>query len=258
MRGILVTKVKAHLAEFIEEKEINIFKIDRHLNTLSEALRKIFKFDFTDYGVALERFSVEEIGANKNENYRKLQELQAGEADIKRERVKAEREAVHVERAAEAEAFRLQKLGASYQQERSFDVAEKVASNESVGAMTNTGVGLGMMAGVGMGVGGAVGGMVHNTMGAALGNMQQPQAQATEIVPCSKCGNQLPHSAKFCLECGQQVLSENELICPSCNTKTHKGRFCLECGASMLKKCSECGTEIPPNGKFCLECGYKI
>ena len=50
----------------------------------------------------------------------------------------------------------------------------------------------------------------------------------------------------------------NETICPACGVKTPKGKFCLECGASMIKKCSECGTEIPQNGKFCLECGNKI
>jgi hypothetical protein len=71
--------------------------------------------------------------------------------------------------------------GYTYQDERGFDVAERVASNEAVGAMTNTGVGLGMMAGVGMGVGGAVGGavggMVQNTMGNAFSGTSQAQAQ---------------------------------------------------------------------------------
>lgn len=85
---------------------------------------------------------------------------------------------------------------------------------------------------------------------------EQPSQSSTAA--CSKCGKPLPPNAKFCLECGQQVLSENETICAACGAKTPKGKFCLECGAPMIKKCTECGAEIPSNGKFCLECGHKV
>ena len=46
--------------------------------------------------------------------------------------------------------------GYTYQQERGFDVAGKVAENEAVGQFTNMGIGLGTMAGVGGAVGGVV------------------------------------------------------------------------------------------------------
>mgnify|MGYP002563823179 FL=1 len=55
--------------------------------------------------------------------------------------------------------------GYTYQQERGFDVAEKVAENEAVGEFTNMGVGLGTMAGVGGAVGGMVGGMMNDAIG---------------------------------------------------------------------------------------------
>jgi DNA-directed RNA polymerase subunit RPC12/RpoP len=147
--------------------------------------------------------------------------------------------------------------GYTYQDERGFDVAERVAANEAVGQMSNLGVGLGMMAGVGRAVGSNVGNMMQDTMGAVIGNAKPTESETTTAA-CSKCGKPLPTNAKFCLDCGQQVIGENEIICPSCGIKTPKGKFCLDCGASLVKKCTECSTEIPTGGKFCLECGHKI
>ena len=160
---------------------------------------------------------------------------------------------------AEAMAQKRALEGYTYKDERGFDVAERVASNEAVGQMTNMGVGLGMMAGVGGTVGSMVGGMMQNTMGSVLsGAKQEPRQPASNTAACAGYGNSLPPNAKFCLECGRQVLADNEIICPSCGVKTPKGKFCLECGAAMAGKCPECGTEIPPGGKFCLECGHKL
>jgi len=143
--------------------------------------------------------------------------------------------------------------GFTYQDERGFDVAERVAANEAVGQMSNLGVGLGMMAGVGSTVGQTDGGMMQNTMG-ALNDTSNTNTSST----CSKCGASLSSSAKFCNECGTPVLADNEIICPSCNTKTVKGKFCSNCSASLIEICSKCSTGIIPGGKFCLECGHKI
>lgn len=45
---------------------------------------------------------------------------------------------------------------------------------------------------------------------------------------------ELPESAKFCLECGEKV--EQELVCPSCGkVLPQDAKFCLECGASVAK-----------------------
>ncbi|MCL2018153.1 MAG: SPFH domain-containing protein [Oscillospiraceae bacterium] len=281
MRMFLMTRIKAHLANYIKRERINIFEIDEHLINISEALHAQFKPDFTDYGVSMERFFVMAIvKPEEDENYRIFKDLHFRQyADVAEARLRQQTSVIDQETQKqrmilEAEGIAQKRAleGYSYQDERGFNVAEIVASNEAVGAMTNTGMGLGMMAGVGMGVGGAVGGavggMVQNTMGnmgQAFGGTQNPQtaqqaqttpAQAT--TPCTSCGNPLPQGAKFCLECGQQVLSENETVCASCGAKTPKGKFCLECGAAMIKKCAECGTEIPQGGKFCLECGHKI
>jgi len=265
MRMFLMPKIKAHLATFIKREKINIFEIDEHLVSLSQALHEIFKQDFLDYGVSMERFFVNSIVKPEDDaNYRRFKEIHfrqfadVAEAKLRQQTGLIDQETQKQKMILEAEGLAQKRAleGYSYQDERGFDVAERMAQNEAVGAMTNTGVGLGMMAGVGMGVGGAVGGMVQNTLCGVLSGNQQTAPRS--IIPCSKCESQLPQGAKFCLDCGQPVIADNEMICPTCNTKTPKGKFCLECGTSMIKKCPDCNTEIPPNGKFCLECGHKF
>ena len=266
MRAFLMTRVKNHLASYIKSEKINIFEIDEHLLTISEALIGHFAPDFLEYGVSMERFFVTTIVKPEEDgNYRRFKELHFRQyADVAEARLRQQTDIIAQETQSkrivmEAEAVAQKRAleGYSYQDERGFDVAERVASNEAVGQMTNVGVGLGMMAGIGGAVGSQVGNMMQNTMGSVLDGSKQPP-EISETTVCSKCGKPLPANAKFCLECGQQVLSENEIICSSCGNKTPKGKFCLECGSPMIKKCPECDTEIPPNGKFCLECGHKL
>ena len=148
--------------------------------------------------------------------------------------------------------------GYTYQSERGFDVAERVAGNQAVGQFTNMGIGMGMISGIGGSVGDKVGGMLQNT----LNQENISQGQGADAAKCVKCGTVLPANAKFCLECGEKVAmptTESEMICPKCNTKVPKGKFCLSCGASLASPvCSKCGKEVPAGAKFCLECGEKL
>lgn len=265
MRAFLMTRIKNYLAVYIKNEKINIFEIDEHLLRISEALYGYFKPDFADYGIAMERFFVTAIvKPEEDSNYRRFKELHfrqyadVAEAKLRQQTGLIDQETQKQRMILEAEGVAQKRAleGYTYQDERGFDVAERVASNESVGQMTNIGVGLGMMAGVGGTVGPMVSGMMHNTIGTAVSDAKQQPEQSASV--CVKCGKPLPPNAKFCLECGQQVLLENDIICPSCGMKTPKGRFCSECGAPMVKKCPECDTEIPQGGKFCLECGHKL
>ena len=54
--------------------------------------------------------------------------------------------------------------GYTYQQERSYDVAEKVAQNEGAGNFTGMGMGLGMMGGVAGGMGATVAGLTAQAL----------------------------------------------------------------------------------------------
>jgi len=269
MRGFLMTRIKNHLAVYIKAAQINIFEIDEHLIKISETLHEYFKPDFLDYGISMERFFVDRIVKPEDDaNYRRFKELHfrqyadVAEARLRQQTGLIDQETQKQRMILEAEGMAHKRVleGYTYQDERGFDVAERVASNEAVGQMTNIGIGLGTMAGVGKTVGESVGGMIKDTMGtSADGAQKSPQQQAqSETVLCAKCQKELPANAKFCLDCGQQVISENETICPSCGAKTPIGKFCLECGAPMKRKCPNCETEVPPGGKFCLECGHKM
>jgi predicted ATPase/class 3 adenylate cyclase len=37
-----------------------------------------------------------------------------------------------------------------------------------------------------------------------------------------------------------------------------QAKFCLECGTALALKCAACGTELPLGAKFCLECGQLV
>ena len=265
MRAFLMTRIKNHLAAYIKRESINIFEIDEHLLSMSEALHGFFTPDFLDYGVAMERFFVTTIvKPEEDSNYRRFKELHfrqyadIAEAKLRQQTGVIDQETQKQRMIIESEGLAQKRAieGFTYHEERGFDVAERVAANEASGQLANMGTGLAMMTGVSGALGAQVGGMVNNAMGGITAN--QAGAAPTATSACGKCGNALPANAKFCLECGQAVLSESEIICPACNTKTPKGKFCLECGESMIKKCSGCGTEVPPNGKFCLECGGKL
>jgi len=89
---------------------------------------------------------------------------------------------------SQAMAAKRAQEGYTYQHERSFDVAEKVAQNESIGNFTNTGIGLGMMGGVAGGMGAVVAGITTDALGsiapgAGQNNMANPVAGFGVVVP---------------------------------------------------------------------------
>lgn len=265
MRAFLMIRIKNHLASYIKQERINIFEIDEHLINISEALFEQFKQDFSDYGISMERFFVTTIvKPEEDHNYRRFKELHFRQyADVAEARLRQQTGIIDQETQKhrmilEAEGLAQKRVleGYTYQDERGFDVAERFAANEATAPLANMGSGIAMMAGVGRTVGAAMGDIMDNTMG-AKGSAQGSEVSA-DSSPCSKCGVALPVSAKFCLECGQTVLSDNEIICPSCGTRTIKGKFCLDCGVPLVRKCTECNTEIPIGGKFCSECGHRV
>ncbi len=57
------------------------------------------------------------------------------------------------------------------------------------------------------------------------------------MVACKNCGCEIPEGAKFCRECGVEVIQEEEPV-------------------KETKFCQNCGFEMPRSSKFCPECGY--
>ena len=279
IRGFLMTRLKAHLANYMKAEQINIFEVDEHLVTISEALRGLFKPDFLDYGIALERFAVNVIVPDEDENFKAARDAAAVQVRLARQEATeavrdvqvgreakrtADAERYQKERAADAEGYRLRQMGITRQEELQADVLKTMAGNESVGQVSNPIMGATMMAGVGLPIGAAVGGMMRDTVGGVLGDGRAVSPRPPDgafgerALPCVHCAKPLPANARFCSGCGQQVVAENEVVCPGCGKKTAKGKFCAECGGALIKKCPKCGVEVPTGGKFCADCGEKV
>lgn len=240
-RSFLMTRVKTYIAQVMKANAINIFEIDENLTAFSEAIKKLLIADFEDYGVSLERFFVTNVvKPDGDRQYEKFKELHFRQyADITEAKIRQQTDLIYAQTEAQkvvidsqAQATKRAQEGYTYAQERGFDVAEKVASNEAVGEFTNMGVGFGTMAGVGGAVGGMVGGMMDDTMNAVL-NPQMPKQQtfqaSTSANFCDNCGAQLPTGAAFCEECGTPVTENN--TCKRCGYKFERpGKFCPKCG----------------------------
>ena len=187
-RSFLMTKVKTYMAKIIKSEKINIFEIDEHLTDFSAALHKQLIPDFADYGVCLERFFVINIvKPDGDRQYEKFKELHFRQyADIAEAKLRQQTDLIHAEAQkvvidSQAQATKRAQEGYTYAQERGFDVAEKVAQNESVGQFTNMGVGLGTMAGIGGVVGGVVGNAVNGAMSAAAEQPAAPQTAGDDM-----------------------------------------------------------------------------
>ena len=176
-RAFLMVKIKSYVPNLIEQKKISIFDIDQHVEAMGSALLELLRADFMEYGVALERFFITNIMKPEDDrNYRELLDLRNRQLlDVEKAKLRQQVGVIDQQTAAQRMVIEAQGLaqkraleGYTYQDERGFDVAERVAGNQAVGQFTNMGVGMGMIAGVGGTLGNAVGGMMSNTLGQAV------------------------------------------------------------------------------------------
>ena len=181
-RSFLMSKIKPYIAKTMQEAKFTIFEADSHMGELSEALHQMLIPDFSEYGINLEHFFVTSIAKPDGETaYEKFKDLHirqysdVAEAQLKQQVSVIDEETEKKRRIIEAEGIAAKRKleGYTYQQERGFDVAEKVAENEAIGEFTNMGVGLGTMAGVGGAVGGMVGGMMNDAVNQVGNNTTQ-------------------------------------------------------------------------------------
>ena len=231
-RAFLMARVKTYIAQVLKSESISIFEVDEHLLEFSEELKKRLVNDFEDYGISLERFFVTRIvkpdGDPQYESFKSLYYRQY--ADIADAKIRQQVEVINQQTEsqktvieAQGKAQKRNIEGYTYQQERGFDVAEKIAANEGAGNFSSAGIGLGMMAGVGGSVGGAIGTAFSGT----LNNIQQNSS----VMFCEECGAKILPGADFCDECGPQI-ARGENVCFNCGYVFERpGKFCPKCGS---------------------------
>jgi hypothetical protein len=160
----------------MQNSAFGIFEVDSYMGELSEVLRGQLIPDFSDYGVSLERFFVTTIvKPDGDKAYEKFKDIHIrqysdiAEAQIRQKVgiIDQETDAKKMVIESQALATKRAQEGYTYQSERGFNVAEKVAQNEGTGNFASAGIGLGMMGGVAGGMGGTVAGITTNALNQA-------------------------------------------------------------------------------------------
>ncbi len=185
-------------------------------------------------------------------------ETEIARREAERELIKAQTEAQTTKMQGFAEAEVMAAQGYSQKDIIQADVQKAYA--EGIGNMNISGGG-GAGDVIGLGVGLAAAGSIAPQVGEMFKGFapQTPNSsEPTNTVKCTKCKADLPAGAKFCLECGEKVVSADSVVCPACGKTVIKGKFCPECGHKFLTNCPKCGAEITSGAKFCLECGEKL
>ena len=232
-RSFLMTRVKSYIAQSMKESKISIFELDERLIEFSNDLKEKLMPDFAEYGVSLEKFfitsvakpdGIREYEEFKNLFYRQYSDVAA--AKIRQEVGIIDQETETNKMIIEAQGIAKKRSteGYTYQQERSFDVAEKIAQNEGTGNFSSAGIGLGIMSGFG----GAIGNVVSETASNSISGIA---TNTRSISFCENCGSGIVLGAKFCDNCGANT--------------------------SATSSCTNCGYIFERPGNYCPKCGVK-
>lgn len=169
----MMMKIKTYLPDVLSRRSIPIFDIDRYMVEFSEDIHTKLAEDFADYGVEICRFWINAfVKPEDDPTYCKLKALRGnqltavGEAQLQQQvdLIHQQTKAQKILIESQAIAQKRMTEGYSYQEEKAFEVAGRVASNEGVGAFTNTGIGLGMMGGLAGGIGAAMAGITSTAL----------------------------------------------------------------------------------------------
>ena len=220
--------LKPYLATYIRENKINIFEIDENLKIISEDIKKMLTNDFALYGVLLKQFLITTIvkpdGDAQFEKFKDLyfrQYASVAEAELNQKVSVINQETEKKKMVIEAEgiAEKRKTEGYSYQEERGYDVAEKMAENEGAGNFSSAGIGMGIMT--------SVGGAVNNTFSAAMNHVRD------QVKYCANCGAKIDANQSFCDHCGWQINKDE--VCKYCGFVFKKnGKFCPNCGKERV------------------------
>ena len=171
-RALLNSKIKPYIAKNMQEAAYSIFEVDSHIDEFSKNLQDMLMPDFFEYGLKLEHFFITNIAKPNGDNaYEKFKNLHVRQyTDVAEARLKQQVDVINEEtekrrKIIEAEGIAEKRKieGYTYEQERGFDVSEKIAANEGVGNFSTLGIGLGTMSAISNNIGG----MTENSLSQA-------------------------------------------------------------------------------------------
>lgn len=220
-KGVLVTKVKSTIADYIINQKISIFEISAKLDDISNFVAEKIKDEFERFGFNIRNFFIESINC-PDEDFEQVNKI--------------------LEKKASFDIIGDQR----YATMRSFDVYEGAANNQSgtAGTLLAGGIGIGMGAN-----------MMNSGVGTPppIGMAHRQEA----FIYCPNCNSKNTSDSKFCNSCGEN-LGSKKVRCIKCNVEIEENSlFCNICGAPQKLKC-KCGAELAPNDKFCSVCGEKV
>lgn len=173
LRGPMMAKIKSYLPAVLSERKIPIFDIDQHMEEFSKDLQQRLLAECNDYGVEMVKFWINSfVKPESDPIYIKLKSLRGrGLTDVQEAMLQQQLDIIHQQTKtqksimeAEARAKGRQVEGYTYQLERAYDVAERLAQNEGVGNMSSLGAGIGMLGGMAGGVGSVVAGLTTDAL----------------------------------------------------------------------------------------------
>lgn len=181
----MMMKIKAYLPKVLRQQAIPIFDVDRYMNEFSAELHNMLSQDFADYGIEICQFWINAIVKPENDPlYCKLRELRGEQITaIEDAQLQQRVNIIHQQTEAQKMSIQAQALaqkrqveGYTYQQEKAYGVAERLAENEGIGSLSNTGIGLGMAGGLAGGIGASMAGLAS----AAFEPITHPSAEAAD------------------------------------------------------------------------------
>ena len=118
--------------------------------------------------------------------------------------------------------------------------------------------------GAGMGMGAGMGIMMPAMFAQYFSGAQKKadSSQNGDKTECPECHSDVPTEAKFCHQCGHQLVIFDQ--CAHCGKNlAPNAKFCSRCGKSAESAeetvyCENCGAENLTGAKFCNECGESL
>ncbi|WP_051533463.1 SPFH domain-containing protein [Anaerovibrio sp. RM50] len=212
LKNICQSKLKAYIASYMQKPEVSIFNMDTQLEHMSKELQLNMEPVMGGYGFQLMYFVATNFVRPQNcEGYNKIKDLMLRQrvavdnalVDQKLELIQEDTEAKKLVIEAKGLAEKRVIEGFTYQQERQFDIMEKLAANQGIGDFSNAGIGVGMMASLGNVMATQMTGVLQQSMNAAPVPAGAP-SEGGEALFCVFCGKPVNKDYKFCPFCGKE------------------------------------------------------